>query len=255
MMPTQSSSARVLCGIRAVLVFTALLLAGRAHAFYQGWVINEVYSNADGSIQFVELRALFSSQHVLANGATLIARDTNAASHVYVFTSDLPSSMTFAKTMLLATPDFATQPGAVTPDFIIPPNFLFFPAGSLQYPDAEGNEFMTYTNLPADGVASLVRSGGDELVYSATNSPRNFAGQTGSVRPSSVRLLSPLKVETQFVFSFNTSTGKTYTVEATDTLAPTNWQAILSIPGTGSANRVTNDSTLSLQRFYRLRAE
>ena len=238
------------------LLFAGIvLMAGRASAFYQGWVINEIYSNADGSIQFVELRALFNSQHTLADGATVIARDTNTESHVYEFTSNLPSSMTFGKTMLLATPDFASQPGAVAPDFIIPPNFLFGPAGSLQYPDAEGGELVTYTNLPTDGVASLVRSAADELVYNPTNSPRNFAGQTGSVRPSGVRLLSPLLAQNQFVFSFNTSTGLTYMIEATDTLAPTNWQAILTFPGTGAANSVTNDSTTPAQRFFRLRVQ
>jgi len=241
-----SSSFRV----RTFLVLTVLLLCGQAHAF-RGWVVNEVYSNADGSVQFVELRATFNSQHQLSLGATLVAEDTNGVEHTYAFTSDLPSMTTFQKTMLVATPDFVGQPGAVTPDFIMPPNFVFLLAGSLDY---SGNDIMTYTNLPTDGVASLVRSGANQLVYSATNSPRNFAGQTGSVRPSGVRLLSPQLAGNQFIFSFNTSTGKTYTVEATPTLAPTNWQAILTVPGTGLVNSVTNDAT-GPQHHYRLRAQ
>ena len=236
--------------VRNLLVLTVLLLCGQAHAF-RGWVINEVYSNADGSVQFVELRATFNSQHLLSQGATLVAEDTNGVEHTYTFTSDLTNTTTFQKTMLLATQGFVGQPGAVTPDFIIPANFVFLLAGSLNY---SGNDIMTYTNLPSDGVASLVRSGGNQLVYSATNSPRNFAGQTGSVRPSGIRLLAPQLAGNQFVFSFNTTTGKTYTVEATSTLAPTNWQTVLTVPGNGLANSVTNDATAP-QHYYRLRAE
>jgi hypothetical protein len=230
------------------------LYSARAQGTYHFWVVNEVYSNGDGSIQFVELLSRFSSQHELSLGATLIARDTNGAERVYAFTSDLPSSSTFNKTMLLATPEFAAQPGAVPPDFIIEPGFVFRPAGSLQYPDNEG-ELVEYVDLPTDGTACLVRAANGQLVYSSTNSPRNFAGQTGSLQLGGVRLLSPALRQEGFVFSFNTSIGKTYTVESTDTLTPTNWQMLVAFPGTGATTTVTNDATTPAQRFYRLRVD
>jgi hypothetical protein len=241
--------------MRRCLFASALLFSAQVHASYHLWVINEIYSNADGSVQFIELRATASSQEGLSLGATLIARDTNEASHTYVFTNDLPSAATFQRTMLLATPAFASMPGAVTPDFIIEPNFLFINAGSLQYPDVEGLELIDYTDLPTDGVASLARSLNNQLVYNPTNSPRNFANQTGSVRPAAARLLAPTLIDAQFVFSFDTTTTNNYTVEATDSLAPTNWQDLVTMPGSGSLMSVTNDTSTPSQRFYRLRVE
>jgi len=233
----------------------AALIAGVAiqvHAFEQ-WVVNELYSNADGSVQFIELRAEAGFQHELS-GVVLRVRDTNGNSHLFTFTNDLPSSSTFQRTMLLATPAFASQPGGITPDFIIPANFLFIARGSVEYPDGEAYDLVTYTNLPTDGVSSLVRLANGQLALSATNSPRNFAGQTGSIRPG-VRLVGPTLVPAGFVFSFNTTTGKTYSIEASDAIMPTNWQTLFSLPGTGASTTVTNSTASPNTRFYRVRVD
>jgi hypothetical protein len=238
--------------MRRWAIATVILAAAiPAHAFYDQWVVNEIYSNADGSVQFIELRAVAGSQHEVS-GVRLKISDTIGTTHLFTFTNDLPSSSTFQRTMLLATPAFASQPGAVTPDFIIEPNFLLIPEGTIEYPEGEPFDVATYSNLPTDGIASLVRSPNNQLVLNATNSPRNFAGQTGSIRPG-LRLLAPTAVPAGFVFSFNTSTGKTYSIEASDAIMPTNWQNLFSLPGTGSSATVTNSTVTPITRFYRVR--
>jgi uncharacterized repeat protein (TIGR01451 family) len=56
---------------------------------------------------------------------------------------------------------------------------------------------------------------------------------------------------TNFVFSFATQTNVSYTVEFTDALPPTAWQAITNVPGDGSVSAFS-DSITNTQRFYRL---
>jgi hypothetical protein len=101
----------------------------------------------------------------------------NAAGTVtntFTFPTNLPSD-TANRTFLVATPGFASLPGGVTPNYTMPTNFLFRPDGRVSL---VGADTVTYTNLPANGILSIDRNGA-----TAVNSPRNFAGQQGSVSP------------------------------------------------------------------------
>ena len=49
-----------------ILIFLLLGYAGMAHAAFHLWKIDEIYSNADGSVQFIELKALSGGQQFLA---------------------------------------------------------------------------------------------------------------------------------------------------------------------------------------------
>ncbi|MGB1397403.1 MAG: hypothetical protein ACPG7R_06140, partial [Planctomycetota bacterium] len=136
------------------------------------WLINEIYSNADGTIQFVELRDDGDDQgHMLAS-TTL---STSISS--FNFPNNLPTNInTQGRSVLIATAAFAALPGAPAPDYIIPDNFLRIFGSTLVF-SGSGDE-VTYSALPTDGINSINRNGAQ-----STNSPRNFFNQTGSITP------------------------------------------------------------------------
>lgn len=63
---------------------------------------------------------------------------------------------------------------------------------------------------------------------------------------------APAKTGDNFVVSFQTNPGNTYTVQYTDTLTPQNWQSLPSVVGNGAVESVTNYAPGLAQRFYRL---
>src|SRR5687768_14308332 len=86
------------------------------------WRFQEVFSNADGSIQFIEMKECCG-----APNETFLDNKWVKSTLVnvnYIFQNNLPcTNCTANKHLLLATQAFADLPGAPTPDFIIPPNF------------------------------------------------------------------------------------------------------------------------------------
>ena len=148
--------------------------ASPAIATFHTFRITEVFSNADGSVQFIEMQEAFgfTGQHLFANQEFMTTGDS------LIFPSNLPSSNTADKFVLLATANFAALPGAVSPDYIIPPNFFSIAGDTLAF---VGADLLAIGAVPVDGVQSLLRNGS-----TATNSPTNFAGQSGSVDVSSL---------------------------------------------------------------------
>ena len=65
-------------------------------------------------------------------------------------------------------------------------------------------------------------------------------------------VFAPTKVGNNFIVSFQTEPGKTYTVQYTDTLAPPTWQNLPSVPGNGATESVTNSAPGIANRYYRL---
>lgn len=233
-----------LVSLCALALFT---ITNKAHANFHLWKLNEIYSNADGSVQFIELFCSFSGQSVLQNHTLSV---TNAgAVHTFTFPSNTPAN-TFQKSLLLATPGFGSLPGGVTPDYVIPTNFLFSGIATINF--GPGADVVSYTNLPNDGVSAMVRSG-NSFVINATNSPRNFNGQSGSLTDR--KLAASILTSTALRLSFNTRSGRTYVLEATDSLNPTNWQSISTNTGTGTTLSVTNSAVVPPERFYRLRMQ
>lgn len=150
----------------------AFCAAFSVHASFHLFQINEIYSNADGTVQFIELSAGLGAagQNFLA-GNTLTS-GSGANQKTFVFGANLPSSATGGKTVLIATQGFAAL-GLVTPDYIVPNGFLAQPAGSINYSNVDT---VSYAQLPADGTTSINRNG-----VAQTNSPKNFAGQTATL--------------------------------------------------------------------------
>ena len=155
-----------------VAVVGVLFMGARAHAAFHLWEFRELFSNADGTVQFIELFNAFDFEE-LAFGETFRATQ-GANTHDFVFPSDTPAP-TANHHLLLATAAFASLPGAVTPDFIIPDGFLFTPNGKVENLVVLGDS-LTYAVLPTDGILSL-----NADLTTGPNSPTNYAGQTGSI--------------------------------------------------------------------------
>ncbi len=146
-----------------------------ANATFDLWGISEVYTNADGSVQFIELFTAFDGQQQLSTHTVT----TNA--NTFTFPTNLAGS-TANQHLLIATPGFASLPGAVVPDFTLPvTNFFSAASDTIRFaPDAfppNGVDFVNISNASTDGVNSLNYPGGDEAV----NSPTNFAGDVGKL--------------------------------------------------------------------------
>src|SRR5258708_33319316 len=90
------------------------------HLFY----IDEAFSSADGSVQFIELTGYADGQEFWGGRHLTVTQGSTV--HDFLVPNDLPSSQTNGHTVLLATAGFAALTG-VTPDYTIPANFLFTP--------------------------------------------------------------------------------------------------------------------------------
>jgi serralysin len=137
--------------------------------------INELYSNADGSIQFIELKVGDFAGESFWQGQS-ISDTQGGTTHTFTFPTNLPSTATNNTSVLIATQGFANL-GIATPDFIVPSGFLFTNGGTLDYANVDA---ITDGLLPTDGTHSNDRNGASQ-----TNSPTDFAGQTGTVTGSS----------------------------------------------------------------------
>jgi len=122
---------------------------------FHRYTINELYSNADGSIQFIEMSVGNFNGEGFWHGNS-ISDTQNGVTHSFTFPSDLPSEQTANTKVLIATQGFANL-GIVTPDFIIPANFLFINGGTFNYANVDS---WTYTQLPTDGSNALYRNSG-----------------------------------------------------------------------------------------------
>ncbi len=154
-----------------IVLAIAFLPAAGESASHQ-WRFNEVFSNTDGSVQFIEMKECcgFSSEHELS-GKWLQAV---AVDRRYSFRGNLTGD-TANRHLLLATQGFADLPGAPTPDFILPDGFLPVAGETLEY-WMYTNATWTYGALPTDGVTAMNADGSTTI-----NSPTNYAGDSGSV--------------------------------------------------------------------------
>ena len=137
------------------------------------WEIAEVFSTPDGLIQFIEWFNTEDEEHLVTHETV-----TTASGNTFNFASNLPSLNTANRRFLIATAGFAALPGAPTPDFIMPANFIN-PAGDTIF--YTGGDEVGFGALPSDGMTSINRSGSQQ-----TNSPQNFAGDSGSINAASI---------------------------------------------------------------------
>src|SRR5450759_14390 len=159
--------------LRIQVCLLALLLgvSGAANATFHLFQISKLYSNADGTVQFIELSAFSGGQQFIA-GHTITSAHSGDTTRSFTFPSDLPGDTT-NRSFLIGTQGFAAL-NVVTPDFTVPNGFLFTANGLVTY--GEGADSFSYASLPTSGGLMLNRSG-----TTSANVAKNFAGATGSV--------------------------------------------------------------------------
>jgi hypothetical protein len=159
------------------------LVATFARAEFHTFQIEQMYSNADGSVQFV---VLHESQGM--NGENFLGGQVLISTHAgvtktFLFPQDLPggycdgyygcmSSPTAGRRVLIASQGFVAL-NLVPPDYIIPNGFLPVDGGTLNYAMVDQ---LTFASLPTDGVSALSRSGAI-----IPNVATNFVGYSASV--------------------------------------------------------------------------
>jgi hypothetical protein len=158
--------------VRLLLVLVAAVFASSAEASFHLFHIDQVYSNADGSVQYVVMREVTGSDGENFWQGNLLTTTGAGGPQKFQFPSNLPSSSTASRSVLIATSGFAAL-GLVTPDFTIPAGFIPMTGGTLNYASVDQ---ITLPALPTDGVTAIDRNGNH---VAAT--PKNFAGATATL--------------------------------------------------------------------------
>lgn len=70
-----------------------------------------------------------------------------------------------------------------------------------------------------------------------------------------VYIINPMKIGSDFVFSFLTQPNYSYAVQEADSLPPLSWGTTTNLPGTGGMVTVTNHNATGTQRFYRVQTQ
>ena len=148
--------ARFAATAAAVVVFIGLG-ATTADATFHEWKISEVYSNATGTVQFIEfLQPSFSfDDERFVGGQTL----TDAAfGHTFTFGSSLPNQPPPSSHFLVATPGYAALSGVPAPDYMLATNNFFSTAGdTLTFATFVDQLQFTGAQFPTNGTNSLNR--------------------------------------------------------------------------------------------------
>ena len=141
--------------------------------------INEVYSNASGTVQYVEFVGDADGQNIFS-GHALTATD-GVTTETFPIVTNLPDSSTNGKSVLFATQGYADL-GLATPNYIIPDGFLFLGDGTVEIRDmvgtgAEANAGrLIYDDYLGGGIMALNREG-----VLVSNSPLNYTGDNGTI--------------------------------------------------------------------------
>jgi hypothetical protein len=164
----------VLVLVSVLMLFSSLPARSGVHL----WRVTELFSNADGTIQFVELTTCCGS----AGGEIFVGGQhlrTNASD--FIFPGNL--TMTTAnKHLLLGTTGYAALPGAPAPNYTIPSNFFAIGGDTVTFAVYDTMIFGAGA-MPTNGTASLQKNEEDatDTAFVAVNSPTNLQERTGSV--------------------------------------------------------------------------
>jgi hypothetical protein len=158
----------------AIRFCVAMMLAAAASvasAAFHLFKVEQIYSNADGTVQFIVLKnQLFDGENFWQGRR--ITSLAPGVSNSFTFPSNLPDGFTSGKRVLVATQGFAAL-GLIAPDYVIPNHFILIPGGNVNFADVYN---LSYANLPTDGVNALYNTGAV-----ARNLATNYAGQSVSL--------------------------------------------------------------------------
>jgi hypothetical protein len=163
---------RVFSNRARLLAATLAFASAQAIADFRTFAIEQVYSNADGTVQFVVLH----EAQGLANGhdwnGRTLASTRAGNTKTFTFAHDLPSTATAGKRVLVGSEGLAAL-GLIAPDYVMPNGFLATGAATL---DFAGTDQVTYSVLPGNGADAIDRSGAMR-----PNLAANFAGDTATL--------------------------------------------------------------------------
>ncbi len=156
--------------MRAIFLLSMLVISSWSQAAFHIVQINEVYSNASGSVQFIEITMLAGGQNFFSGQTLTSTQGSNVNS--FTFQKNLANA-TAGDSVLIGTTGYAALSGVPAPDFIVPNGFIFTSSVTINF---AGVDFVTFASIPTDGTQSVNRNG-----VTATNSPRNNARVAGTV--------------------------------------------------------------------------
>jgi hypothetical protein len=177
---TGSARSRRIAGACVALLLA--VAAAPAWAISPLMLIEQLYSDAGGTVQFIVvmdegISDCDSNEQAWA-GLKLVSTGPGPE-RTFVFPNNLPTCRTSGRRILIATQGFAAL-GLVSPDFVIPNDFLQRPSGRIALGPFAAQ---TYTNLPTDGTLALDAAGA-----TLQNRATNLAGASASVVPQTVEL-------------------------------------------------------------------
>ena len=152
-----------------------LAFASSVSAVFHTYRIEQIYSNSDGTVQFIVMHESQSSDGENLWGGHVLTAQGGGIVNSFTFPNDLPSSATSGTRVLIATEGFAAL-GVITPDYVVPDHFLSTTSGSVNFADVDQ---LGYSSLPTDGVMALGGNG-----QPIQNLATNFAGQSVSISGS-----------------------------------------------------------------------
>ena len=192
------------------------------------WDLNEVFSNSDGTIQFIEIYQPTSACCENNLGAKWI--ESASTGGLFTFPAGIVGNTGF-KHILIGTAGFAALPGAPTPDFVLPDNFLGLSGDTITFYFYDEWVYAT-GELPLDGVNSLQVNLGSGLLETGINSPTNFNDDTGSVDAGGGPP-APVSVSFELASDSVPEDGQVYSANVVLSSAPTiNLLVVLSLSGT-----------------------
>ncbi len=163
----------------ALMCFVVLLCSvAPAASGVHLWRIGEIFSNTDGTIQFIEMATCCGS----AGGEIFLGgQSLKSNTHTFTFPANLDMT-TPNKHVLLATNGFAVLPGAPAPDYIIADNFFSTGGDTLSFAVYDTLIFPAGA-LSTDGTTSLNKNPDDatDTTFAAPNTPTNLHEQSGSI--------------------------------------------------------------------------
>jgi hypothetical protein len=187
-LPTSNSQeVKMKTGFHWFVALAMALVATIASAEYHTYVIEQLFSNASGTVQFIVMHESqgMSIEYFWAGNPLILSH--LGQSQRFTFPNNLPIGMacdpyygcgmaapisTANTRVLIATQGFADL-HIVTPDYVIPNGFIDTTGGTLNY---AGVDFYTYASLPTDGTTAINRSGAR-----IPNVATNFSGASASV--------------------------------------------------------------------------
>ena len=176
------------------LAAAALLVTPTLRAAQHLWDFQEIYTNSDGTLQFIEMASDSESQQFLG-GFTITIKQGATILNTFTFSTDLAlnsplaghpntASTTLNQTMLIATANFTSLFGIV-PDYILPAGFLTTGVGKTLNFNIGPVETVNLDTLPTNGIMSLDALSANDtasaVAINPTAVPRNFRGETGTV--------------------------------------------------------------------------